>query len=78
MNRIDIEFAPCTVQRVLRQTPPASWLFLLAAAALWVILSIDALHLQNQKNANAKNLSQVMRDAQTRLDAQNARKQSAS
>ncbi|MGZ3254031.1 MAG: PilN domain-containing protein [Burkholderiaceae bacterium] len=78
MNRIDIEFAPCTVQRVLRQTSPASWLFLLAAAALWVILSIDALHLQNQKNANAKNLSQVMRDAQTRLDAQNARKQSAS
>lgn len=78
MNRIDIEFAPCTVQRVLRQTPPASWLLLLASAALWIILSITAIHLHNQKNTNAKNLSQVMREAQNRLDAQNARKQAAS
>jgi Tfp pilus assembly protein PilN len=78
MNRIDIEFAPLTLQRVLRQTPIASWLLLLGALLLWAIFASTAINLNRQKNINAQNLSQVMRDAQRRLDAQNARKQAAS
>jgi Tfp pilus assembly protein PilN len=78
MKRIDIDFAPVSVQRVLRQTPMASWLLLLIAAAIWSVLSISAIHLHNQKTANAKNLGKVMQEAQNRLDAQNARKQAAS
>ncbi len=78
MKRIDIDFAPITLQRVIRQTSLPGWLLLVAAIALWSVLAINAFNLNHQKNVNANNLSQVMRDAQRRLDVQNARKQAAS
>ena len=78
MNRIDIEFAPLSVPRVLRRTRTASWLFLLTTIALWAFIAITALKLNHQRNVNANNLSKVMQDAQRRLDAQNARKQAIS
>jgi hypothetical protein len=78
MNRIDIDFAPFSVPRILRRTRMASWLFLLAAIALWAFIAITSIKLNHQKNVNASNLSKVMQDAQRRLDEQNARKQAIS
>jgi Tfp pilus assembly protein PilN len=77
MKRIDIDFAPATLQRVIRQTPPAGWLLLLGAIVLWSIVAITAVKLHHQKNLNAQHLAKVMQDAQKRLNAQKARNMAA-
>ena len=78
MKRIDIDFAPRTLPRAVLQTSFASWLLLLVAISLWVIIAFTAINLVKQKNATAKILGQVVYQAQSQLNERAARTQLAS